>query len=169
MLSTEQSIVVNCTAGEVFSFVSDATNDPKWHTTVLQAVQTSPGPVGLHTTADIVYKGLGRHKMRAEVIEFDRDSRVVIEVSFVSAKGLAPRVMGKPRLSFWVKPIDGGTLLTRRVEFQPSGVFRLVERIGLVKRSNDARNIELLNNLKAAVEAKTDARDAAGQVKGEQP
>ena len=77
MLSSEQSIVVNCTADEVFSFVSDATNDPKWHTTVLQAVQTSLGPVGLHTTADIVDKGLGRHQMRAEVVEFDLDPHVL--------------------------------------------------------------------------------------------
>ena len=78
MLSTEQSITFACPVHDVFSFVRDLTNDPKWHTTVLSAARTSDGPVALGTTADIVYKGLGRHEIRAKVVEFEPDRRGVL-------------------------------------------------------------------------------------------
>jgi uncharacterized protein YndB with AHSA1/START domain len=152
MLSSECSIIVNRPVEEVFAFVSDAQNDPSWHTTVLSAVRTSEGPIGLGTTASIVYKGLGQHKMQATVVEFEPPRRVVIEATFVRQRGIGPRVMGTPRLGFSLEPVERGTRITRRVEFQPSGVFRLLEHVPLLRSIGDRRNLELLNNMKALLE-----------------
>ena len=155
LLSTERTVIVGRPVEEVFALVSDVQNDPRWHTTVLSAVKTSEGPIGLGSSADIVYKGLGKHDMHAVVVEFESPRRVIIEATFVRLRGIGARVLGAPRLGFSLEPVETGTRLTRTVEFQPSGVFRLLEHVGLLTRSMDRRNAELLNNIKKLLEARS--------------
>lgn len=51
----EESIVIRRPLDTVFSFVADTTNDPRWHTTVVEGQRTSAGPVGLGTTFEGIY------------------------------------------------------------------------------------------------------------------
>lgn len=50
MIDVARSITINRPVAEVFAYVSDVSNEPAWHTDVLEARQTSEGPIGIGTT-----------------------------------------------------------------------------------------------------------------------
>ena len=47
MADRSDSIVVDRPVETVFAYVTDVTNDPAWHTDVLEAQKTSEGPIGV--------------------------------------------------------------------------------------------------------------------------
>ena len=55
MRLVEESIIIRRPIDEVFDFVADGTNDPTWHTTVVEGRRASAGPIGLGTTFDVIY------------------------------------------------------------------------------------------------------------------
>lgn len=56
MLEFENSIDINCPAEEVFKFLADFENLPKWNYFVLNVEKTSAGPTGVGTTYHQVRK-----------------------------------------------------------------------------------------------------------------
>ncbi len=50
MIDVARSITINRPVAEVFAYVSEVSNEPAWHTDVLEARQTSAGPIGIGTT-----------------------------------------------------------------------------------------------------------------------
>jgi hypothetical protein len=69
----------------VFDFVARRhfENHPRWDADVLEMSQTSPGPVGVGTTARIVRRqGRGRVEGVATVVEYEPDRRAAWDVRF---------------------------------------------------------------------------------------
>ena len=69
----------------VFDFVATRhfDNHPRWDPDLLEMSQTSPGPVGVGTTARVVRRqGRGRVEGTATVLEYEPDRRAAWDVRF---------------------------------------------------------------------------------------
>lgn len=60
MKRAEHSAVVDGTAEEVFAFLADVGNLPRWQAGVTRAEQTSPGPMAVGSTARVDRRLLGQ-------------------------------------------------------------------------------------------------------------
>ena len=160
----EESIDVARDVHEVFAFVSDVTNDVKWHTTVVEVRRVSDGPIGLGSRFEVTYDA-HRHSLDtppdpsrfqplvATLTEFvpDRALRGHIE-SVKPPRGIGARVLGRAYdLTFRFEPVPGGTRVYRGGEIQPVALVRPL--LPLFMRANAGRNRYLLGNLKRSIEA----------------
>lgn len=60
MSRIEESIDIGCPADKAFAFTTDARTWNRWQTTIPEAEQTSPGPVGIGTTFRGTSRMMGR-------------------------------------------------------------------------------------------------------------
>jgi uncharacterized membrane protein len=120
MINIEKSVVVDRPVEEVFAFVAEGSNAPRWQEG-LEAVEGRTDVIGSEYTE--VRKFLGR-EMRSlmEVTAYEPNSRWAAKV----LKGPVPY-----EVSVRVEPQDGGTRLTTRVDGEPTGFFKVAE--GMVK------------------------------------
>jgi uncharacterized protein YndB with AHSA1/START domain len=118
MISVEDNVVIRRPLDEVFAFVADAENDPKWRDDHLETVRTSDGPIGPGTTYREVIKFMGRMEARAQIVEYEPRRRVALRLTSGPLR---------PTLTYSFEPADGGTRLTYRVDLRTSGLFRLME------------------------------------------
>src|SRR5919204_4095697 len=82
MISTEGTESVARPAAEVFGFVADVRNDPRWHTDVLEARLQGDGPVGKGSTFEITIKpAMGERGGTATVREYEPPKRIVFDVA----------------------------------------------------------------------------------------
>jgi uncharacterized membrane protein len=60
MITVEKSIDIGCAADDVFAYVSDQTNAPRWQRGVREVRRTTEGPIGLGTRHTAVRAFMGR-------------------------------------------------------------------------------------------------------------
>ena len=105
----------------VFDFVArhHFENHPRWDPDVLDMSQTSPGPVGVGTTARVVRRqGRGRVEGTATVVAFEPDRRAAWDVRF-----------GPFRLDQTAELVpehDGATRLRLSIDTSAKGPIRLI-------------------------------------------
>ena len=116
MAHAEATVVVNRPAGEVFDFLADGTNDPKWRDGVIEISRVSGD--GLGTLYQQTMSGPGGRKIAGDyrITEFDRPRRL----GFTVIAGPA-----RPTGTFELQPDDAGTRVTFTMDLQPSGLMRL--------------------------------------------
>jgi len=104
---------------EVFAFITNFENNPKWQNGMKSCTFTSDGPVGVGTTYDQVASFLGKTIItKFRVIEFE-PNRLVKFVSYESTFPL--------RILRSVEPIEGGTHVHAVIEGEPTGfLFKLL-------------------------------------------
>jgi carbon monoxide dehydrogenase subunit G len=89
---------------EVFAFLADFENVPRWNHAIESTTKTSPGPVGVGST----YRQIRLEPSRSEegfgVTVFEPGSRLAIHA----------------RVDYRLEPIEGATRLINDVELQPS-------------------------------------------------
>ncbi len=121
MATIETSVVINRPVEEVFTYVVDPNNNAQWAGPVVEARQTSEGPVGLGTTSTRVTQFLGR-TMEAtyEIIEYEPNS-------YYKDKMTSGPVPINGRISF--ESVDDGTKVTIAGEIEAAGFFKLAEPI----------------------------------------
>jgi uncharacterized protein YndB with AHSA1/START domain len=144
MISAESSVTIDRPVGEVFAFVTDTTNEPKWHSEVIEATKTSEGPIGVGTSFSVVIKFMGKKEGRWEIVEFEPNRREVIRVT---AKPLSPT------LTYRFEQADGGTRFTRHIDLEPTGFFKIMK--GMMRKMMEKGNAGFLATLKRVLEAKT--------------
>lgn len=162
----EESIVIERPVDEVFDFVADTTNDPRWHTTVVEGQRTSLGPVGLGATFEGIYDSRKRtldapahpanfQHVRAVIAEFVANRSLRLRVEFTDPpRGIGARVLGRSfDLTFRFEALLEGTCVYRGGEFHPVPLIRPL--VPLFARFNAGRNRYLLASLKRAVESTT--------------
>ena len=143
MARAEVSTMIKRPVEDVWAVISNVENNPKWSSFALEAKQTSPGPIGVGTTARFVGKFLGRRMESESVItEFEPNRKY----SWESKSGPFP-IKGSTAL----EQTDGGTRVTGTLEAEPGGFFKLAEPlvITMAKRSFQGD----LDNLKDLMEA----------------
>jgi uncharacterized protein YndB with AHSA1/START domain len=142
MIDRSDSVTINRPVEEVFAYVTDTSNDPAWHTDILEARRTSEGPVGIGTTWHLRFKpAMGVSEGETEVVAFEPNRKEVQQ-----------GVMGpmQPTLTYLFEPADRGTRFTRRVQIKVSGVMRLMEP--LMWLMTPRRNAGFVANLKRVLE-----------------
>jgi carbon monoxide dehydrogenase subunit G len=141
MARIEGTVTIRRSVEEVFDFMNDPENDPKWQPEVLES--HADGPLGVGTTLSLKRKLMGRElEARAEIIEYERPRKSAVR----STSGPFPFEGG-----YEFEEVDSSTT---RVHFygdvQPGGFFKLAE--GLVVKQLQKEFESNLANLKALLE-----------------
>lgn len=129
-------------AEDVFAFVADPRNDPKWHTDVLEAHRNDEGPVGAGTTYAVRFKPfMGQSEGTITVREYAPPKRVVMDGKMGS---MAPTV------TLTVEPNGAGSRFTRHVQIPARGLLRILAPLmgPMVRKEAD----RFLANLKRELE-----------------
>ena len=143
MATFEDRTVIERPIEEVFAFLHDPANDPKWTVGVSEARQMSQGPMGVGTTVVEVVHFLGRRwELRFEVTEYEPPQKSSIRGSS------GPHELAG---SYVLEPVNGATEFTMVAEMSARGFLKLIEPIWapLARRQMRASSRKLKNLLEA--------------------
>jgi carbon monoxide dehydrogenase subunit G len=115
MVKIEESVIVDRSAEEVWKFVADPSNLPKWNPAILEVKQTSSGPPGVGTTLLARSRGMA---LDIRVIEYQPSRKFAFEGTSGPLRGTTN--------TFSMETIEGKTRLTRTVDMKLNGLYRLV-------------------------------------------
>lgn len=138
MIDQTHTVTIERPVGEVFDFVAEPSNEPRWHFDVKEVVRPTGGPLELGTTYEWVVKFLGTKSYVGEVTAFEPNR--FIELTAIEGPVL-------PKLTHTFQADGERTNYTRRVRFETKGLFKVMEP--LIKRmpSPNARWAENLKRL----------------------
>lgn len=144
MINVQATTVINRPVEDVFAFVSNFENHPKWEMNFQKVKLLKSTPSGVGTTYECDLKLPGQSaKSKFAITEYEANKKIAFEGE---AAGPA-----KPKGSFLFESAPGGTKLTLlpRPEFR--GFFKLLEPMmaGYVRKQNE----EHLANLKRLLES----------------
>jgi uncharacterized membrane protein len=144
MINVEESIVINRPIEEVFAFVANFENHPKWETNFQKVKLLASIPTGVGTTYQCELKLPGQTATsKFEISEYEVNKKIAFE-----AEAAGP---AKPNGSFLFEPAAGGTKITLvpRPEFR--GILKLLEPMmaGYVRKQNQEHLIKLKQILEA--------------------
>jgi uncharacterized protein YndB with AHSA1/START domain len=150
MLQVEHSVVIDKPVEQVWSFLTDFQNTPKWDIGVLETRHTSEGPRGLGTTFQNIGPFLGRNAVREyKVTEYEPNKKVTVKL-------ITPAMsIRQAEVSYTFEPAENGTKLTFTGGIEFGGFFKLIQPILLQRAKRDGQGD--LDNLKRLIEAQTDA------------
>lgn len=143
MATLDLSIVINRPVEEVFAFLSNPENNPKWSSLTKEVQITSAGPIGMGTTYRSVATFLGRRiESDVKFTEYEPNR------SFAQKSTSGP-VPVENRVTF--ERVEGGTQVTSHQVAEVGGFFKVAEPllVSMVKRQFEAD----LANLKDLMEA----------------
>ena len=143
MARIEINLVINRPIEEVFAFVSNSENLPRWRSTSLEVKKTSEGSLGVGSTFKGRFTFLGR--------QFDGN---VIVTAYETNRAYASKIAEGPfplETGYTLEPVENGTHVTFVVEGAPGGFFKFAEPlvVSMAKRAYDTD----LQNLKEMLEA----------------
>ena len=140
MITVEEAIVIERPLEDVFAYVSDQTNAPRWQPGLLEVRRTTDGPIGLGTRHSVVRKLGGRTiTLSNEYTRYEPDK--LVEFTFSgSIPGLG---------SYVVEPVGPDrTKVTGRVEMRLPGLLRVAEPLmALAVRRDMLAGAETLKRL----------------------
>jgi uncharacterized protein YndB with AHSA1/START domain len=143
MATFEIKLVINRPVEEVFAFISNPENLPRWRTATLEVKSISSEPLGVGSVVRGRFTFLGR--------PFEGNLEIIAREPH---RSYATRMTEGPfplEARYTLEPAESGTRLTLVIEGEPGGFFKLAEPlvISLAKRSYEAD----LNNMKEMLEA----------------
>jgi carbon monoxide dehydrogenase subunit G len=142
MFEFEKTILINRSPEEVFEFLTNPANEPKWRDSSISGEWTSDGPIGVGSTQHTVSKVLGREmETTSEVTVWDPPN----EYGWKSVGGQMPF---EATQKFESK--EGGTQLTFSGQAEVGGFFKLAE--GLVGKQLEKMMDKDMNGLKVYIE-----------------
>jgi carbon monoxide dehydrogenase subunit G len=147
MTTITQSVTVNRPVEEVWDLISDFESTTRWSRGVLEARQTSPGPLGVGSTLQAVVKAFGRRRTADYLVtEYEPNRAFAFEVS-------SGPMTSRARYS--VEPAGAGTRLTASGEADATGLYRLLAPIlvHILKRHSEDDLASLKRLLEASVAA----------------
>ena len=121
MIQPNDTITISRSPSEVFAFLADLNNIPKWQAEVVasKVITTGPTKVGSRFTEE-VKMGPMRATANCEVIEFSPDTMMAF-------KAVSPSVNYEGRVL--VEPWEKGAKLTLAGTVQPKGLWKLLQPI----------------------------------------
>jgi uncharacterized membrane protein len=139
MVNVNVSKVINRPVADVFSFVANFENHPKWETDFLEVKQILTTPNGIGTTYQCRLQFPGQTVSSKFVItEYELNHKI----AFLGE----PAGPATPRGSYLFEATEGGTKITSQPRPEFRGFFRLLEPmlVGYIRKNN----VDHLNNLK---------------------
>ena len=150
LVRIEATAVINRPVDVVFEFVTNRDNLLQWATTLVEAKQTSQGPVDVGTTFKEVHRFFGRRLVFSFEVTDHKSNR---ESRFRSISGPMP-VQG----GYTFEPVEAGTRITLVFEGKLVGLSQLAKPIfAIVAHRQWETNFA---NLKALLEAHDSASAA---------
>jgi hypothetical protein len=143
MVNVNVSTVINRPVADVFAFVANFENHPKWETDFQEVKQLMATPNGVGTTYQCLLKFPGQMAASKFVItEYELNHKI----AFVGE----PAGLATPKGGYLFDVTDGGTKITSQPRPEFRGFFRLLEpmMVGYIRKNN----IDHLNNLKRLLE-----------------
>jgi len=143
MARIEINLVINRPIEEVFAFVSNSENLPRWRSTSLEVKKTSEGPLNVGSTFKGRFTFLGRQFDGNVVVTAHEPNRVFVSKM---AEGPFPLETG-----YTLESVENGTHITFVVNGEPGGFFKFAEPlvVSMAKRAYETD----LQNLKEMMEA----------------
>jgi uncharacterized membrane protein len=139
MTRFQQSVVINRPVEQVFGFVSDLENDPRWTPgTVME--RTSPGPLGVGTTFQQHDRFMGRRMdLSLEVTDYEPPNKIGIkttsgQLSFGGTRMFEPVGAAATRVTFFGEGHAPGILKLAEPLLAAAGERRLRKQLGNLKR-----------------------------------
>lgn len=118
MAHVEGEITIDRPVDEVFDFVADERNEPRYNPQMIQAEKTSPGPIGTGTTFRAQTMTRGRPVgMTIETTGYERPRKLGISTRL-------PAMDIHGILTF--DPVPVGTLMRWSWDVEPHGLLRLL-------------------------------------------
>jgi hypothetical protein len=142
-MRVEGDIVIGRSVEEVFDFVADERNEPKYNPQMTRAEKVSPGPIGVGTRFHSVMTGMGRAaEMTIEFTAFDRPTRLgsATYLSNLEINGV---------LLF--ESVPEGTRMKWIWDLEPRGFSKLMGP--LVRRIGERQELAIWTGLKRVLEA----------------
>src|SRR4030095_4739997 len=138
MIKVEGSIVINRPIAEVFAFVANFENHPKWESNFQKVKLLTSTPSGVGTTYQCDLKLPGQTATsKFEITEFEVNKKIAFEAE--------PAGPAKPNGSFRFESVPDGTKITLlpRPEFR--GFFKLLEPMmaSYVRKQNQDHLVKL--------------------------
>jgi carbon monoxide dehydrogenase subunit G len=141
----EGTAVVDRPIEQVFDFLADGTNDPKFSPRVLEIAKATDGPVGVGTVFKSTVKDAGVKTNREfEITEFERPTRI-------RWAERSKNQVTAPEGGYDLAPEGGGTRVTVHNVLEGHGVGKLFAPLAL--RSARKGADQFAQSIKAAVEA----------------
>ncbi|MGH2809793.1 MAG: SRPBCC family protein, partial [Actinomycetota bacterium] len=117
MIEIEVSTEIRRPVEEVFEFVKEAENIPKWDHDLLKAEKTTDGPIDKGSRFHIEFEPfMGESQGDGEVIDFEPGR--LIELQFHMGK-MHPHMLQR------FEAVNAGTRFTRLFRMEPEGVLKL--------------------------------------------
>jgi hypothetical protein len=146
MIHVEDSIIINRPVEEVFAFVADQTNGPRWQDGLLEVRRITSGPIGVGTKHTAARKFLGRKmELTNEYIKYEPNKQVTFKGESGSMRFEA---------SYLTEPTTNGTKVISQMWMEQGGLFSLAEPMIAknLKRDFEAN----FHALKALLESRAD-------------
>ncbi len=124
MTHIEREIVINRPVEEVFDFVADGRNEPRYNPRILRVEQISPGPIGraTHFRSEGKMTGPIRVEIISQITTYERPQR--LRTSATTAIGALPVIHVQGTQTY--EPVPEGTCIRWSLEVEPRGVFTLM-------------------------------------------
>jgi carbon monoxide dehydrogenase subunit G len=144
METFENTVTIHRPAEEVFAFLADFENVPRWNYAIEKTRKASPGPVGVGTAYRQTRSIPSRSEEGFEVTAFEPGKRLAVRGQIGPFRA---------RISYLLEAAAGGTRLTNDVALDPSpGVLGLAARLATPRVK--AAVAENLSKLKEILEAR---------------
>ena len=147
MPTITQSVTVNRPVDEVWSFIINWENTTRWSRGVLEARQTSDGPLGVGSRLRTVVKAFGRRRTADYLVtEYEPNHALAFTVT-------AGPMTSRARYS--VQPAGAGTRLTAFGQAEATGLYKLLAPllVRILKRHSQDDLASLKRILEASVTA----------------
>ena len=116
MAQFKTSLVICRPVEDVFTFVSNYRNSPRWVSGALEHTKVSVGPIGVGTVIRTTGRAMG---LRIEAMRIVTAYEPYTRYAFRSEYQQMPIIT-----TFLFEPVRGGTLLTVVVEGEPTGLVK---------------------------------------------
>ena len=115
MRRVQRTAQIAASPAEVYAFLTEPANLPRWQTGIVSAKRTSPPPTAVGSTAQVVLELMGQ-RVSAEITvrEANRDRRLALATS-VSGIGIVATLE--------LAPHGGGTQITLASEVRAENIF----------------------------------------------
>jgi uncharacterized protein YndB with AHSA1/START domain len=135
----ENTVMIARPIEDVFAFLSDLENIPKWNYAIVETRKVSEGPVGVGTTYQQVRSVPSRSEERLEITTYNPPRQLELRGQL----GLF-----RSRLFYALDATGEGTRVTNTVEVRLSGPGRLLGRLAVPRvREAVAANLRKLKEL----------------------
>jgi len=142
MIKIEKSIIINQPLEEVWKFISNVENIPKWNRGTRKGRVTSDGTIGIGSTVQYLRQFLGRQMLvKLQVSEYIPNKMIALKLSagWVTAE-----------TGFTFESVEGGTRLTHPSEIELGGLWKLITPILMPMLERDGQ--EDMANIKRLIE-----------------